>query len=72
MGLSGRVAARDVVAELAPDDLLDGHRDQRCYEVERVAVVGVYRGDERAAAAAPTADVTGCRTTAHPAGGRGG
>ena len=72
MGLSGPLKASDVVAELAPDDLLDGHRDQRCHEVERVAGVCLYRGHERAAAAAQTANLTGCRTTARTAGGRGG
>src|SRR5512144_880833 len=71
VGLSRPVTASNVVAALVPDDRRDDHRDQWCYAVASVAVAGLYRGDERAAAAAATADPTARCTTARTTGGRG-
>ena len=70
MGLSGPTAAGDMVAQLAPDDPLDGHGDQWGHPVARVAVAGLYRGHDRAAPAAPAANVTGRRAIPLTAGGR--
>ena len=72
MGLSGPISASDVVAKLAPDDRVDGHRNQWGHALAEVAVAGLYQGHDRAAAAAKTTNLTGRCAITLTAGGRGG